>query len=78
MLLTTPGSPGALDRAVALGRTDLDGGTLVPVAADHAAGAHGVSAHPGSVTREVLRAGAAMGWRPPGRRGSTWTSSTRA
>ncbi|MFT7841246.1 nicotinate-nucleotide--dimethylbenzimidazole phosphoribosyltransferase [Saccharothrix sp. BKS2] len=63
VLLTTPGSLGALDRAldraVALGRTDLDGGTLVLVAADHPVGAHGVSAYPGSVTREVLRAAAA-------------------
>ncbi|HWO62898.1 MAG TPA: nicotinate-nucleotide--dimethylbenzimidazole phosphoribosyltransferase, partial [Umezawaea sp.] len=38
---------------------DLDGGTLVLVAADHPVAAHGVSAYPSSVTREVLLAAAA-------------------
>ena len=63
VLLTPPGSLGALDRAldrvVALGHTDLGGGTLVLAAADHPVAAHGVSAYPGSVTREVLMAAAA-------------------
>ncbi|HEX6356448.1 5,6-dimethylbenzimidazole synthase [Actinophytocola sp.] len=63
VLLTPPGSLGALDRAmdkaVALGHTHLDEGTLVLVAADHPVAAHGVSAYPGSVTREVLLAAAA-------------------
>lgn len=63
VLLTPPGSLGvldrALDRAVALGHTHLDGGTLVFVAADHPVAAHGVSAYPADVTREVLMAAAA-------------------
>jgi nicotinate-nucleotide--dimethylbenzimidazole phosphoribosyltransferase len=63
VLLTPPGSLGALDRAldkaVALGHTDLDDGTLVLVAADHPVAAHGVSAYPARVTREVLLAAAA-------------------
>lgn len=62
-LLTPPGSLGvldrALDRAVALGRGALTTGTLVLVAADHPVTAHGVSAYPSSVTREVLAASAA-------------------
>jgi nicotinate-nucleotide--dimethylbenzimidazole phosphoribosyltransferase len=62
-LLTPPGSLGALDRAVdrvvALGRGDITTGTLVLAAADHPVTAHGVSAYPGRVTREVLTAAAA-------------------
>ena len=68
VLLTPPGSLGVLDRAldkvVALGHTHLDGGTLVLVAADHPVAAHGVSAYPAGVTKEVLMAasaGEAMG-----------------
>lgn len=67
-LLTPPGSLGVLDRAVdkilALGHTELAGGTLVLVAADHPVAVHQVSAYPTGVTREVLAAataGQAMG-----------------
>ncbi|HEY2794016.1 MAG TPA: 5,6-dimethylbenzimidazole synthase [Micromonosporaceae bacterium] len=62
-LLTPPGSLGILDRTVdrlvALGRGDATGGTLVLVAADHPVTAHGISAYPAGVTREVLAAAAA-------------------
>jgi nicotinate-nucleotide--dimethylbenzimidazole phosphoribosyltransferase len=69
-LLTPPGSLGVLDRAadrmVALGRGAVTGGTLVLAAADHPVAAHGVSAYPVSVTREVFaasRAGTSIGVR---------------
>jgi nicotinate-nucleotide--dimethylbenzimidazole phosphoribosyltransferase len=67
-LLTPPGSLGlldrAVDRAVALGRSDLTGGVLVLAAADHPVAAHGISAYPVSTTRDVVRAavaGSALG-----------------
>jgi nicotinate-nucleotide--dimethylbenzimidazole phosphoribosyltransferase len=67
-LLTAPGSLGvldrAVDRAVALGREDLTGGTLLLAAADHPVVAHGVSAYPPGVTGDVVRAavaGSALG-----------------
>ena len=59
-LLTPPGSLGlldrAVDRAVALGRGDLTGGVLVLAAADHPVAGCGVSAYPGSTTRDVVTA----------------------
>jgi nicotinate-nucleotide--dimethylbenzimidazole phosphoribosyltransferase len=62
-LLTPPGSLGlldrAVDRAVALGRADLTGGVLVLAAADHPVAGRGVSAYPGSVTRDVVAAAVA-------------------
>ncbi len=67
-LLTPPGSLGVLDRALdrvlALGRGDLDGGVLLLVAADHPVTALGVSAYDSTVTRDVTCAavaGAALG-----------------
>jgi nicotinate-nucleotide--dimethylbenzimidazole phosphoribosyltransferase len=67
-LLTPPGSLGvldrALDRAVALGRGDANGGTLLVAAADHPVAALGVSAYDAAVTRDVALAavaGAALG-----------------
>ena len=67
-LLTPPGSLGildaAVDRAVALGRAELAGGTLVLAAADHPVAAHGVSAYDPSTTRDVVAAavaGSALG-----------------
>ncbi len=62
-LLTPPGSLGVLDRAldrvVALGRGDLDGGALLLVAADHPVAALGVSAYDAYVTRDVADAAVA-------------------
>jgi nicotinate-nucleotide--dimethylbenzimidazole phosphoribosyltransferase len=62
-LLTPPGSLGvldrAVDRAVALGRVDLDGGVLVLAAADHPVAARGVSAYPASTTRDIASAAVA-------------------
>jgi nicotinate-nucleotide--dimethylbenzimidazole phosphoribosyltransferase len=59
-LLSPPGSLGVLDAAVnrvlALGGADLDGGTLVLVAADHPVTAHRISAYPASVTDDVFAA----------------------
>lgn len=67
-LLSPPGSLGlledALDRIVALGRSELTGGALVLAAADHPVATHRVSAYPADVTREVMaaaQAGEAMG-----------------
>jgi nicotinate-nucleotide--dimethylbenzimidazole phosphoribosyltransferase len=60
LLLTPPGSLGALDRAldklVALGITAEAHAQLVVVAADHPVTRHRVSVYPASVTREVLEA----------------------
>jgi nicotinate-nucleotide--dimethylbenzimidazole phosphoribosyltransferase len=62
-LLTPPGSLGVLDRAldrvVALGRGDLDGGVMLLAAADHPVAALGVSAYDASVTRDVADAAVA-------------------
>jgi nicotinate-nucleotide--dimethylbenzimidazole phosphoribosyltransferase len=62
-LLTPPGSLGLLDRAadraVALGRADLTSGVLVLAAADHPVAGCGVSAYPGSTTRDVVTAAVA-------------------
>ncbi|TWH74922.1 cob(II)yrinic acid a,c-diamide reductase [Modestobacter roseus] len=62
-LLTPPGSLGvldrAVDRAVALGRTELTGGTLLLAAADHPVTGHGVSAFPVSTTRDIAAAAVA-------------------
>ena len=62
-LLTPPGSLGvldrAVDRAVALGRTELTGGVLVLAGADHPVAAAGVSAYPVSTTRDVVTAAVA-------------------
>ncbi len=62
-LLTTPGSLGALDRAVdrllALGCGEAPGGRLVLVGADHPVWAHGVSAYGQHVTSDVLSAAVA-------------------
>jgi nicotinate-nucleotide--dimethylbenzimidazole phosphoribosyltransferase len=62
-LLTPPRSLGLLDsavgRVVALGRGGATDGTLLLVAADHPVAAHGVSAYPATVTRDVVRAAAA-------------------
>ncbi|MGY1844491.1 5,6-dimethylbenzimidazole synthase [Modestobacter sp. SYSU DS0875] len=62
-LLTPPGSLGvldrAVDRAVALGRTELTGGTLLLAAADHPVTAHGVSAFPVATTRDITAAAVA-------------------
>ncbi|MHB8296323.1 MAG: 5,6-dimethylbenzimidazole synthase [Acidimicrobiales bacterium] len=59
-LLTSPGSLGALDRALdrlaALDIDSVEGATLVLAAADHPVVAHGVSTYPSSVTRQVLEA----------------------
>lgn len=59
-LLTPPGSLGALDRAVdrvvALGHRRLGDGTLILAGADHPVCAHGVSAYPQDVTREIMTA----------------------
>jgi nicotinate-nucleotide--dimethylbenzimidazole phosphoribosyltransferase len=67
-LLTPPGSLGvldrAVDRAVALGHTDLDSGVLVLAGGHHAVLDLGVSAFTDDVTDEVLaaaRAGEAVG-----------------
>jgi nicotinate-nucleotide--dimethylbenzimidazole phosphoribosyltransferase len=67
-LLTPPGSLGvldaAVDRAIALGRGDLTGGTLVLAAADHPVAAHGVSAYDAGTTGDVVAAavaGSALG-----------------
>jgi nicotinate-nucleotide--dimethylbenzimidazole phosphoribosyltransferase len=67
-LLAPPTSLGVLDRTVdrivALGRPDLDGGTLVLAVGRHPVVELGVSAYPASVTDEVLaaaRAGEALG-----------------
>ncbi len=67
-LLTPPGSLGvldcALDRVVALGRGDMDGGVLLLAAADHPVAALGVSAYDTTVTRDATDAavaGAALG-----------------
>jgi nicotinate-nucleotide--dimethylbenzimidazole phosphoribosyltransferase len=69
-MLTPPGSLGvldaAVDRAVALGRADLAGGTLVLAAADHPVARHGVSAYDPGTTRAVVEAalaGLALGVR---------------
>jgi len=60
LLLTAPGSLGALDRALerlgALGITKAPDATLVLVAADHPVASHGVSTYAAAVTREVLEA----------------------
>jgi nicotinate-nucleotide--dimethylbenzimidazole phosphoribosyltransferase len=62
-LLTVPGSLGvldrAVDRAVALGRGAVTGGTLILAAADHPVAAHEVSPYDPSVTVDVLRAAVA-------------------
>lgn len=62
-LLTPPGSLGAFDtalnRVVAAGQGDADGGTLVLVGADHPVAEHGVSAFDPGVTGEVMRAAVA-------------------
>jgi nicotinate-nucleotide--dimethylbenzimidazole phosphoribosyltransferase len=62
-LLSAPGSLGVLDAAVnrvlALGSSQLDGGSLVLVAAEHPVTAHRISAYPTSVTADVLAATAA-------------------
>ncbi len=62
VLLTPPGSLGALDRALdrvlSLG-PDPSRGTLLLVGADHPVTAHGVSAYDVSVTHEVLTAAVA-------------------
>jgi len=59
-LLTAPGSLGVLDTAInrvlALGDANLDGGSLVLVAAEHPVTAHRISAYPDSVTADVLAA----------------------
>ncbi|HEY0169352.1 MAG TPA: 5,6-dimethylbenzimidazole synthase [Jatrophihabitans sp.] len=59
-LLSPPGSLGVLDAAVnrvlALGRPDLDGGSLVLVAAEHPVTAHQISAYPPSVSEDVFAA----------------------
>jgi len=59
-LLTTPGSLGALDRAVdrvaALRHAHPDRGLLLIAASDHPVTAHNVSAYAASVTREVVEA----------------------
>ncbi len=67
-LLTPPGSLGVLDRAldrvVALGRGDVDGGVLLLAAADHPVATLGVSAYDTTVTRDATDAavaGAALG-----------------
>ncbi len=67
-LLTPPGSLGVLDRAVervvALGRGDVDGGMLLLAAADHPVAKLGVSAYDTTVTRDATAAavaGAALG-----------------
>ncbi len=67
-LLTPPGSLGVLDRAldrvVALGRGDVDGGVLLLAAADHPVATLGVSAYDTTVTRDATAAavaGAALG-----------------
>jgi len=62
-LLTSPGSLGALDRAVdrvlALGHRAIPGGRLILVGADHPVCAHRISAYDQSVTADVLAAAAA-------------------
>jgi len=62
-LLSAPGSLGVLDRTIdrvaALPRPHLGAATLVLVGADHPVAAHGVSAYPASVTREVMAAAVA-------------------
>ncbi|MGY1856167.1 5,6-dimethylbenzimidazole synthase [Modestobacter sp. SYSU DS0290] len=62
-LLTPPGSLGvldrAVDRAVALGRTELPGGTLLLAAADHPVTGHHVSAFPVATTRDIAEAAVA-------------------
>lgn len=59
-LLSPPGSLGVLDaalnRVLALGNPDLDGGSLVLVAAEHPVIAHQISAYPPSVTDDVFAA----------------------
>lgn len=59
-LLSPPGSLGVLDaalnRVLALGDPDLDGGSLVLVAAGHPVTAHRISAYPPSVTDDVFAA----------------------
>lgn len=59
-LLSPPGSLGLLDvalnRVLALGDPDLDGGSLVLVAAEHPVTAHQISAYPPSVTDDVFAA----------------------
>lgn len=63
LLLTSPGSLGALDRALdrvaANGLDAAAAGTLVLVAADHPVTRHGVSAYSPKVTREVAEAAVA-------------------
>jgi nicotinate-nucleotide--dimethylbenzimidazole phosphoribosyltransferase len=54
----------AVDRAVALGRADADGGTLVLAAADHPVAAHRISAYDAGTTHDVVTAaveGSALG-----------------
>jgi nicotinate-nucleotide--dimethylbenzimidazole phosphoribosyltransferase len=62
-LLAPPGSLGVLDRAVdrvvALGHADADGGELVIAAADHPVAGHGVSAYAPHLTRELVSAAVA-------------------
>jgi len=62
-LLTPPGSLGVLDRAVeralAVRRSDIQTGTLILAAADHPVTGLGVSAYPASVTAQVFAAAAA-------------------
>ena len=62
-LLAPPDSLGVLDRVLnrvaALGGRDIDGGTLVLVAADHPVAELGVSPYAVSVTREVTEAAVA-------------------
>ncbi|MEO7260184.1 MAG: 5,6-dimethylbenzimidazole synthase [Jatrophihabitantaceae bacterium] len=67
-LLSPPGSLGVLDamvnRVLALGPTEFEGGSLVLVAAKHPVTAHQVSAYPASVTGDVFtatKAGASLG-----------------
>lgn len=63
LLLTAPGSLGALDRVLdrlgALGLSERDRGVLLLAGADHPVTRHGVSTYGQTVSREVLEAAAA-------------------